>query len=147
MKKHLLAVAAFAAVAILPAAAEAPAFSALSIRELGSFLKELPADFMMVQPAAAKSQIDAIKPVVLDVRETNEYADGHLVGAVNIPIRTLPAKLSQLSEKTKPIIVYCGIGHRGAIALTFLKANGYVNVKSIGGGYKAWVAANLPTEK
>lgn len=120
-------------------------FSALTVREVGSFLSTLPTDFYGVQPAAAKAQIDAIKPFVLDVREPSEYKEGFIAGAVNIPIRDLPAKIGNL-PKDKPILVYCGIGHRGAMATVFLRGQGY-NVKSIMGGYKAWVAANLPVEK
>ena len=146
MKKQYIAAAALAALTVT-AFANTPNFSAITIRETGNFLQTLPTDFHMVQPAAAKSQIDAIKPFLLDVREPNEFADGRLPGAVNVPLRTLPAKLSELPDKNRPIIVYCGIGHRGALALPFLKMQGYTNIRSMAGGYKAWVAASYPTEK
>lgn len=131
--------------AILPVLAASSNFSALTVREVGSFLTDLPSDFYGMQPAAAKAQMDAIKPYILDVREPSEFKDGFIAGAVNIPIRELASKIASL-PKDKPIIVYCGIGHRGAMALVFLRGQGY-NAKSIQGGYKSWVAANLPVEK
>lgn len=143
--KTLLAVLAIAA---LPVVAQTLSFSPVTVTEVGNYLKALPADFYGIQPAAAKAQIDATNPFILDVREANEYADGHIEKAVLIPIRTLPDQLALLpTEKNTPIILYCGIGHRGAQALVYLKALGYVNVKSVMGGYKAWVGANLPVMK
>ncbi|TFU15477.1 rhodanese-like domain-containing protein [Thermus tengchongensis] len=132
---------------VLPVLAQATTatFSAGTVRELGNFLTTLPADFYGIQPAAAKQMMDTLDVFVLDVREPSEYKDGRIPGAVNIPIRDLPKRLSEI-PKGKPIIVYCGIGHRGAMALVFLKGQGY-NVKSILGGYKAWTGANLPVEK
>ncbi|WP_337868422.1 rhodanese-like domain-containing protein [Meiothermus sp.] len=131
--------------ALVPVLASSANFSAITVREMGTFLSTLPTDFYGVQTAAAKAQIDAIKPFLLDVREASEYKEGFIAGAVNIPIRELPAKLASL-PKDKPILIYCGIGHRGALAVPFLRGQGY-NVKSIMGGYKGWVAANLPVVK
>ncbi|WP_240695323.1 rhodanese-like domain-containing protein [Thermus caldilimi] len=132
---------------VLPVLAQATTatFSALTVREVGNFLSTLPADFYGIQPAAAKQMMDTLDVFILDVREPAEFKDGRIPGAVNIPIRDLPKRLGEI-PKGKPIIVYCGIGHRGAMALLFLKGQGY-NVKSILGGYKAWTGANLPVEK
>ncbi|MGK0617342.1 rhodanese-like domain-containing protein [Meiothermus cerbereus] len=143
MKQHKLLL--IVLLALVPVLASSANFSALTVREVGNFLNTLPTDFYGVQPPAAKAQIDAIKPFLLDVREPNEYKDGFIAGAVNIPIRELSAKVGSL-PKDKPILVYCGIGHRGAMAVVFLRGQGY-NVKSIMGGYKAWVAANYPVVK
>lgn len=143
MKTHRLLLVVL--LALVPVLASSTNFSALTVREVGNFLTALPTDFYGVQPAAAKAQIDAIKPFILDVREPNEYKEGFIAGAVNIPIRDLPAKIASL-PKDKPILVYCGIGHRGAMAVVFLRGQGY-NVKSIMGGYKGWVGANLPVVK
>jgi len=133
--------------AVLPVLAQATTttFSALTVREVGNFLTTLPADFYGIQPAAAKQMMDTLDVFVLDVREPSEFKDGRIPGAVNIPIRELPKRLGEI-PKNKPIIIYCGIGHRGAMGLVFLKGQGY-NVKSILGGYKAWTGANLPVEK
>ncbi len=131
--------------ALVPVLASSANFSALTVREMGTFLSTLPTDFHGVQVAAAKAQIDAIKPFILDVREASEYKEGFIAGAVNIPIRQLPANMASL-PKDRPILVYCRIGHRGAMAVPFLRGQGY-NVKSIMTGYNGWVAANLPVVK
>ncbi|WP_353512343.1 rhodanese-like domain-containing protein [Thermus sp. LT1-2-5] len=131
----------------LPVLAQATTttFSALTVREVGNFLTTLPQDFYGIQPAAAKQMMDTLDVFILDVREPSELQAGKIPGAVNIPIRDLPKRLGEL-PKGKPILVYCGIGHRGAMALVFLKGQGY-NVKSILGGFKAWSEAKLPVEK
>lgn len=137
----------FGLLLVLPVLAQATTttFSALTVREVGNFLATLPADFHGIQPAAAKQMMDTLDVFILDVREPAEFKDGRIPGAVNIPIRDLPKRLGEI-PKGKPIIIYCGIGHRGAMGLVFLRGQGY-NVKSILGGIKAWTGANLPVEK
>ncbi|MGC8903954.1 rhodanese-like domain-containing protein [Thermus sp.] len=133
--------------AAIPVLAQATTttFSALTVREVGSFLTSLPADFYGIQPAAAKQMMDTLDVFILDVREPGEFKDGRIPGAVNIPIRELPKRIGEI-PKGKPIIIYCGTGHRGAMGLVFLRGQGY-NVKNILGGFKAWTGANLPVEK
>ncbi len=131
--------------ALVPVLASSANFSALTIREVGNFLSTLPTDFNAISATAAKAQIDAIKPVIVDVREPAELKEGFIAGAINIPIRELPAKIATL-PKDKPILVVCKVGHRGSMAMVFLRGQGY-NVKSISGGINAWVAANLPLVK
>lgn len=89
------------------------------------------------------------KPFVLDVREPAELADtGIIEGAVNVPLRTLVKNLDKLpKDKTAPIIIYCGVGHRSVLAMMALHQLGYTTVRSMGGGLNAWRAANLPTVK
>ncbi|AEV15833.1 MAG: rhodanese-like domain-containing protein [Thermus sp.] len=132
----------------LPVLAQATTvtFSALTVREVGSFLTNLPTDFYGLQPAAAKQMMDTMEVFILDVREPNEFQAGRIPGAVNIPVRELPKRMGELPKGIKPIIVYCGSGHRGGMALVFLKGQGY-NVKNIIGGFKAWSDAKLPVEK
>jgi rhodanese-related sulfurtransferase len=128
--------------ALVPVLAQSANFSALTVREVGTFISTLPADWHGVAPAAAKAQIDAIQPFILDIREVAEFREGHIAGAVNIPLRTLPANIAKV-PRDRPIIVYCRIGHRGALAIPFLRGQGY-NARSLMGGLNAWTAANLP---
>ena len=92
-----------------------------------------------------KGAIDA-GAALIDVREESEYAEGHLPGAVNIPIRTLAQKLD-LVPQDKPVVVYCASGHRAAMANAALHLAGYDNVRVFPAGYGAWEAAGEPTEK
>jgi rhodanese-related sulfurtransferase len=88
-------------------------------------------------------------PFVLDVRtEAEKTADGYIEGSVFIPINDLPANLAQLpTDKAAPIVVMCKSGHRGGIAMMYLNFLGYTNVRNLGGGLGAWIAAELPVVK
>lgn len=68
--------------------------------------------------------------VIVDVREPDEFKAGHVSGAVNIALSTLPAGISRLGEvpKDSPIIVYCNSGNRSAQAKMVLRLKGYTNV-------------------
>ena len=86
--------------------------------------------------------------LVLDVRDKAEFAEGHIVDAVNIPYASLEEKWSELSKhKERPIIVACKMGQHSGTAGTLLKKNGFANVSRLMGGYSEWRAQNLPVVK
>ena len=88
------------------------------------------------------------KAVVIDVCEPDEFARGHVVGAKNLPLGELEAKLSQVAKnKSNPVVMVCQVGVRSARAAATAKKLGYENVQSLAGGLKAWQAANMPIEK
>lgn len=95
-----------------------------------------------IAPAAASAALlDA--ELVLDVREPDEYATGHLPGAVNIPRGLLEFKLSgtpAYERRDLKIVLYCKTGGRAALAACALHEMGYVSVQSVAGGIDAWVA-------
>ncbi len=66
--------------------------------------------------------------IILDVRTKGEYASGHINGSINIPVDRLNSNLSQLKDKTKPIITCCASGMRSATAKSSLKSIGYTQV-------------------
>ena len=74
------------------------------------------------------------KEFLLDVREEYEYQDGHIKGAVNLPLREILEKRDTL-PKDKDIYVYCRSGHRSADAVNFLKSLGFEKVHNIEGGF------------
>ena len=74
------------------------------------------------------------KEFLLDVREEYEYQDGHIKGAVNLPLREILGKKDSL-PKDKDIYVYCRSGHRSADAVNFLKSFGFEKVHNIEGGF------------
>ncbi len=113
------------------------------------FLTNMPADFYTIKGDVLNGQIIAGNaPFIIDVREPAEIEKaGYIKGAVNIPVRTLMQNLDKLPALDKPIVVYCAIGHRGAIAMSALRLAGYTDVRSIAGGFNAWAAAKLPVEK
>lgn len=84
------------------------------------------------------------KPMVIDVRGAGEHASGHLASSVNIPLTHLEERIAEIPSGT-PVVVHCEGGYRSAIAASLLQKLGIRNVHDMVGGYKAWVAARLPT--
>lgn len=83
--------------------------------------------------------------VLLDVREKEEYREGHLPGAISLPRGFLELRVEQvLPEKSKPIIAYCAGGTRSLLAAKQLREMGYENVISMAGGFTAWKNKGYP---
>ncbi|MDE0214529.1 MAG: ThiF family adenylyltransferase, partial [Deltaproteobacteria bacterium] len=77
--------------------------------------------------------------VVLDVREKEEYREGHLKNAVSVPRGFLEMKMdAEVPDKSTPIIAYCAGGVRSLLAGKVMKEMGYEDVTSMSGGYTAW---------
>jgi rhodanese-related sulfurtransferase len=129
---------------------QAPQVDADLLAALDKYLTSIPDGFYGAAPTSvAKELAGDPKPVVIDVREASELTDaGYVDGSVNIPLRRLFADMSKLpQDKTTPIITYCAVGHRGAIAMMALQLHGYTNVRSIGGGLGGWVKAGLSVKE
>ncbi|MCY3764958.1 MAG: rhodanese-like domain-containing protein [Gemmatimonadetes bacterium] len=87
-------------------------------------------------------------PVLLDVREMDEWESGHLRGAVHIPRGRLEAEAeSSIPDKSREVVVYCAGGVRSLLAADALKELGYVRLISMAGGYEDWADAGLPSEQ
>ena len=111
--------------------------------------------------AAAKTRVQEIAvvdadraisdaDVLVDVRESEEFAAGHLPGAIHVSRGMLEFKFSAdpaLSARDLRIVLYCKTSGRAALAASALHDMGYLHVKSIGGGFDAWVAAGKPVVK
>ena len=86
------------------------------------------------------------KYMLVDVREKEEYRDGHLEGSVSIPRGFLEMRVeSAIPEKSTPIIAYCAGGVRSLLAAKDMKEMGFQEVISMSGGYSAWKAAGYET--
>mgnify|MGYP000235840725 CR=1 FL=1 len=86
--------------------------------------------------------------LLLDVRSSEEYAQGHIKGAVNISHKDIADKLATIADyKDKEVIVYCRSGRRAGLAEEILAANGFNKVKHLSGDMNAWYQADLPVEK
>jgi len=101
-------------------------------------------DAVMATDLAA--QIEAgTAPLILDVRSPEEYAAGHVPGAINIPFREIDQHLAELRSHPQ-IVVYCERGIRANIAETTLADAGFENVLHLEGHMRYWRAQLLPTE-
>jgi rhodanese-related sulfurtransferase len=88
--------------------------------------------------------------VLIDVRETDEYAGGHISGAVHMSRGMLEFKLGntpELAARDLKIVLYCKTSGRAALAACALDDMAYLQVTSIAGGIDAWVAAGKPVVK
>ena len=82
--------------------------------------------------------------VVLDVRENHEWAEGHIPGAVHIPLGELLERKDELDPAVQTLVV-CHMGGRSARATAYLVANGHQAV-NLAGGMDAWTDAQRPSE-
>jgi rhodanese-related sulfurtransferase len=88
------------------------------------------------------------KTVVVDVRTAEEFANGHLRDAKNIPLADFAKRIGELDKsKGKSVVVVCQTGARADKAMQQLRAAGFEDVVGLDGGIAAWQAANLPVVK
>jgi len=88
------------------------------------------------------------KFLLVDVREDNEWAKGHLPGAVHMGSGVIERDIEKSVPDTgAKMILYCGGGFRSALVADNLQKMGYTNVESMDGGWRGWNEAGLPTEK
>lgn len=86
--------------------------------------------------------------LVLDVREPDEFAQGHLQGARNVPLSQLSARLKELEKfRDKPVLVVCERGRRANAAAKLLKAQSFTTLNVLKGGMQAWIEAKMPSSK
>jgi rhodanese-related sulfurtransferase len=78
--------------------------------------------------------------LLLDVRTPEEFATGHVAGAVNLPLQALQAGSTRglPGEKSRPIVTICATGRRSVVALPLLRALGHAQVSSCRGGMRDW---------
>ncbi|OIQ78109.1 inner membrane protein YgaP [mine drainage metagenome] len=98
-----------------------------------------------LSPAEAVLLINRENAVVLDVRNAEEFASGHITDARNIPLAELESRLGELTKfKDKPMLVNCQGGVRSSNACTVLKKGGFTRIYNLDGGVNAWAQAKLP---
>jgi len=99
-------------------------------------------------PTIKKRLEQGEKFLLVDTREDNEWAKGHLPGAVHIGKGVIERDIEQLvPDKAAEIVLYCGGGFRSALAAESLQKMGYTNVISMDGGFRGWVEAGGKVEK
>ena len=81
--------------------------------------------------------------VILDVRTASEYEEGHIEGAVNIPVQELSARFDELSSEVE-LLVYCRTGNRSAQAVDILEDVGFTKIYHMDAGITGWIEAGYP---
>ncbi len=118
-----------------------PAFLAI-VNDAKKRVKE--ADFRDI-----KKRLDAgEKMILVDTREDNEWAKGHIPGAVHLGKGVIERDVeTTVPDKNATLVLYCGGGFRSALAGDNLQKMGYKNVISMDGGWRAWTESNFPVAK
>lgn len=99
-------------------------------------------------PSISPAELEARRatgkaPLVIDVRTPEEFADGHIPGAVNIGYEEVAARMDEL-DAPYGVALYCMVGPRARKGESALLERGYENVLHIEGGFSAWKQAGLP---
>ena len=101
-----------------------------------------------VNPVVATQLINREDAHVIDVREADEFAAGHLPDAKNVPLAKLSDRIADIEKfKDKPVIVCCASGMRSSKACAELGKLGFTKVHNLEGGVDAWVGAGYPVKK
>lgn len=121
----------------------APAIEPALFTAADDFLNNMPEGFLSAGDVTAVKEAIGAGVALLDVRTPEEFAEGHIEGAFNISLRELTTGLDMIPTDNT-VIVYCGSGHRAALAVPVLQMLGFDNTKVFAGSYKAWTAAGEP---
>ena len=99
-----------------------------------------------ITPVELKKKLDAGEtPLILDVREPNEYQINRIPGSTLIPLGELPRRYQEL-PRDREIVAHCKMGGRSAKAMDFLKSVGFANVKNLRGGILEWIDKVDPSQ-
>jgi len=110
-------------------------------------LGQIKAEIDEVRPTEAAELLEsADAPLVVDVRERDEWDEGHLPDAVHIPRGSLESRIERAApDHDTSIVVYCAVGARSAFAVKTLEEMGYTSVVNLAGGIVEWKRSGLPT--
>jgi len=115
-----------------------------SYREL---LQQIKGEIDEIDVSRAREFLAEADAAVVDVRERDEWAEGHIPGAVHIPRGSLESRIEGVvPDRSQTVVVYCGSGSRSAFAAKTLEELGYGNVLSLAGGFTDWKRNGLPFE-
>ena len=99
-----------------------------------------------ISPQDAAAKLNSGEAVIVDVRDKDEWDEGHIPGATHMSRGTIELDIEEkVPDPNTMIICHCGGGGRGALATESLQKMGYKNVRNMAGGFKAWKAAGLAT--
>jgi sulfur-carrier protein adenylyltransferase/sulfurtransferase len=110
-------------------------------------LQQARSEISELDAAQARERIESGEPVVVDVREQDEWDEGHIPGAVHLPRGHLESRIERLApDRSRPVVVYCSAGNRSAFAAKTLGELGYEEVASLAGGFTDWKRNGFPVQ-
>src|SRR3954471_13939894 len=111
-------------------------------------LQQVKSEIDEVDAAGARELLDSpAPPLFLDVREPDEWDEGHIPSAIHVPRGNLESRIENAApDHARPIVVYCAGGSRSAFAAKTLEELGYEHVTSLAGGYTDWKRNGFPTK-
>ena len=126
-------------------------------KRLADFVKEARAQIRELKADELDEMIeDHTDVLIVDVREPQEFAQGHIPGALNVPRGTLEGAADQgykhrvqtlCDAQTRDVVLYCATGGRSAMAAKTLQEMGFTRATSLAGGIEMWAAEGLPVVK
>lgn len=123
--------------------------SVLFIVILSLLIKNLLTDFTQggssVEASEATRLMNRENAIMLDIRNTAEFSDGHILNATNIPFSEFDNRTNDLEKiRNKPVIVCCKTGTSASLAVAALNKLGFENIYRLKGGIEGWKNASLP---
>ncbi len=113
-----------------------------------SMLEESSGGKGVVGPQQATELINREDAVVVDLRPMADFAKGHILNSINIPMSSLKTQMGQLEKyKERPVILSCNSGGQSATACRQLRSDGFEQVYNLKGGLMAWQNSNLPVSR
>jgi len=110
-------------------------------------LQQARSEISEIDATQARDRIESGEPVVVDVREQEEWDEGHIPGAVHVPRGHLESRIERLApDAARPVVVYCSQGNRSAFAAKTLVELGYEDVVSLAGGFTDWKRNGFPVQ-
>ncbi len=102
----------------------------------------------IIEFAGTTRLINRENAIVIDLRSKQEFNNGHVLDAINIPYANLASRLAELDKsKDKPVILVCKMGQHSRAAYKTLANAGFGDVRRLTGGMTEWTAASLPLVK
>ena len=110
-------------------------------------LQQARSEISEIDASQARDRIESGEPVVVDVREQEEWDEGHIPGAVHVPRGHLESRIERLApDAARPVVVYCSQGNRSVFAAKTLEELGYEDVVSLTGGFTDWKRNGFPVQ-
>ena len=125
-----------------------PPATLLEVTGYRDLLAQVKGEIDEIDARETRSLLDSpAPPLLLDVRERDEWEEGHLPAALHIPRGSLESRVeSRVPERDREIVVYCSAGARSAFAAKTLEELGYARVRSLAGGFTDWKRNGFPVE-